>query len=65
MLELEKGDVFVLATDGVYEHVGPRFVVNAIKDGAGDLDAAAKLIVDEAYRHGSPDNLTVQIVTDR
>jgi serine/threonine protein phosphatase PrpC/ribosomal protein L39E len=62
MLDIEKGDAFVLATDGVYDHVGPRFVVNAIKTGAGDLDAAAKLIVDEAYRHGSTDNLTVQIV---
>jgi serine/threonine protein phosphatase PrpC len=62
MLEVEKGDVFVLATDGVYAHVGPRFVVNAIRDGAGDLDAAAKMIIAEAHRHGSADNLTVQIV---
>jgi serine/threonine protein kinase len=62
MLEIEKGDVFVLATDGVYDHIGPRFVVNAIRDGANDLDAAAGMIVEEAYRHGSTDNLTVQIV---
>jgi serine/threonine protein phosphatase PrpC len=62
MLEIEKGDVFVLATDGAYAHVGPRFVVNAIRTGAGDLDAAARMIVEEALRHGSADNLTVQIV---
>ena len=31
MLALEKGDVFVLATDGVYEHVGARFIAEAIK----------------------------------
>ena len=62
MLEIEKGDLFVLATDGVYAHVGPRFVVNAITSGAGDLDAAARMIVEEAFRHGSADNLTVQIV---
>src|SRR5215475_9018973 len=61
MLEIEKGDVFVLATDGVCAHVGPRFVLNAIAS-AGDLDAAARMIVEEAYRHGSADNLTVQIV---
>ena len=61
-LPLEKGDVFVLATDGVYEHVGARFVANAIGDSATDLDRAARAIVEEAYRHGSPDNLTVQIV---
>jgi serine/threonine protein phosphatase PrpC/ribosomal protein L39E len=62
MLEIEKGDLFVLATDGVYAHVGPRFVVNAITSNAGDLDAAARMIVEEAFRHGSADNLTVQIV---
>jgi serine/threonine protein phosphatase PrpC/ribosomal protein L39E len=62
MLEIEKGEVFVLATDGVYAHVGPRFVVNSITSGAGDLDAAARMIVEEAFHHGSADNLTVQIV---
>jgi serine/threonine protein phosphatase PrpC/ribosomal protein L39E len=62
MLEIEKGDLFVLATDGVYAHVGPRYVVNAITSSAGDLDAAARMIVEEAFRHGSADNLTVQIV---
>jgi serine/threonine protein phosphatase PrpC/ribosomal protein L39E len=61
VLEIEKGDLFVLATDGVYAHVGPRFVVT-ITTGAGDLDAAAGTIVEEAFRHGSGDNLTVQIV---
>ncbi len=59
MVPLEKGDVFVLATDGVYDYVGDRFIVDAI---GGDWDSAAKRIVDEAYHRGSPDNLTVQIV---
>jgi len=59
---VEAGDVFVLATDGVYEHVTHRFVVHVLRDHAGDLDAAAKAIVGEAYNNGSDDNLTVQIV---
>ena len=54
------GDVFLLATDGVYEHVNPHFIAETVN--AGDLDRAAKTIVEEAYRQGSPDNLTVQIV---
>jgi len=62
VLQVEKGDVFLLATDGVYEHVGPRFILNAIKQGTQDLDAAAKAIVEEAYQKGSADNLTLQIV---
>ena len=31
-LQLEKGDMFLLATDGVYEHVGDRFIAGAIND---------------------------------
>ena len=59
---IEKGDIFVLATDGVYEHAGNRFAAQAIHDHAQDLDEAARIIVGEALRQGSQDNLTVQIV---
>ena len=59
---IETGDVFVLATDGVYEHVEDAWIAAAIRDHAHDLDRAAQGIVAEAYERGSPDNLTVQIV---
>ncbi|HTR58787.1 MAG TPA: bifunctional protein-serine/threonine kinase/phosphatase [Casimicrobiaceae bacterium] len=62
-LEIERGDVFILATDGVYEHVDAAFVAQAIRDARGNLDDAARAVVAEAYRHGSADNLTVQIVS--
>src|SRR5262245_6517234 len=61
-LEIERGDVFVLATDGVYEHVDATFVARAIRGARDHLDDAAREIVAEAYRRGSADNLTVQIV---
>ncbi|WP_407159592.1 protein kinase domain-containing protein [Bradyrhizobium sp. STM 3557] len=61
-VRIDSGDVFVLATDGVYEHVGPRFVADVLRDTSRDLDAAARIIVDEALAQGSPDNLTMQIV---
>ncbi len=61
-LPLEKGDIFVQATDGVCEHIDARLVTQAIADHAGDLDGAAKAIVAEAFSQGSADNLTVQIV---
>ncbi len=61
-LQIEAGDTFVLATDGVYEHLNARFIVKAIKDKANDLEGAAKSIVEAAYEEDSPDNLTFQIV---
>ena len=60
-VELDEGDVLVLATDGVYEHVESRAVVKVIR-AAAELDGAARQIVEAAYDRGSPDNLTIQIV---
>jgi serine/threonine protein phosphatase PrpC len=61
-LPIDAGDMFVLASDGVYEHVDAAFVVEAIRHDRGNLEQAAHAIVDEALRRGSADNLTVQIV---
>jgi serine/threonine protein kinase/serine/threonine protein phosphatase PrpC len=61
-VKVEKGDLFLLATDGVYEHVGDRFVTESLKASALDLDVVAKTIVEEAKRQGSPDNVTLQVV---
>ncbi|HKS19854.1 MAG TPA: bifunctional protein-serine/threonine kinase/phosphatase [Bradyrhizobium sp.] len=62
MLKVEKGDIFVLVTDGIYEHAPARQIAKAIADSAGDLDQAALAIVRQAFEAGSPDNLTAQIV---
>jgi len=61
-LDLSVGDVFVLATDGVYEHANPGYVARTIRAVAGDLDEAARQIVEKALTNGSGDNLTIQIV---
>jgi serine/threonine protein phosphatase PrpC len=61
-LPMAQGDVFLLTTDGVHEHVGPRFIAKAIADRPADLDSAAQAIAAEAFKQGSTDNLTVQIV---
>ena len=60
-LQLEAGDLFLLATDGVYEHTDAPCVRAAIA-AAPDLDSAARVIADEALARGSGDNLTVQLV---
>ena len=59
---LQAGDVLVQATDGVYEHLGPRDMARLIVAQGADLDAAARALVDQAIGQGSPDNLTVQIL---
>ena len=61
-LPVEQGDIFVLATDGIYEHAGSRVIIHAINEHAHDLDAAAKSVVDQAFTQGSEDNLTIQIL---
>ena len=60
--EVEKGDVFVLATDGVYEYASAEFIVGVLRACDGDFDAAARSVAEEALQRGSPDNLTIQIV---
>lgn len=59
---LKVGDVFVLATDGVYEHASAREISQIIRSHGDDLDGAAQAIVKTAFDAGSPDNLTLQIV---
>ena len=61
-LDLAPGDLFLLATDGVYEHVSAGAITQALAQHAGDVDAAARAIVEQAVANDSPDNLTVQIV---
>ncbi len=61
-LPLEEGELLLLATDGVYEFIDAACVATAIESCAGNLDNAARSIVEAAYQRGSGDNLTLQIV---
>ncbi len=61
-LPLAVGDLFLLATDGVYEHIGAREVAQLVAEHGDDLDLAARRIVERALANGSDDNLTAQLV---
>ena len=61
-LSVDKGDVFLLATDGIHEHVDPDLIISLIQEHQDDLDQAAKQIITNAYALGSADNLTAQLV---
>jgi serine/threonine protein phosphatase PrpC len=61
-LPIEIGATFLLATDGVYEHVSERLIVDTLLEPGIELDRAAERLVRAAHENGSPDNLTVQVV---
>ena len=61
-LAVEKGDIFIFMTDGVFEYANPHFIVKTIRAHEADLPTAAKALVNEAFAQGSGDNLTAQIV---
>lgn len=57
---VKAGDIFVLTTDGVHEHLG----FHALRDSMGQpsLDAVAEALAMSALEAGSDDNLTVQVL---
>lgn len=59
---LTEGDIFILATDGVYEFMDKPTLIDAIYQGSNDLDQVAKTLVEKALAAGSDDNLTLQII---
>ncbi|MFT6991711.1 MAG: serine/threonine protein phosphatase PrpC/ribosomal protein L39E [Paraglaciecola sp.] len=59
---IEQGDMFIFATDGVYEHVSNDFLISALSDDQIEINDVAKLLVETAYKIGSTDNLTAQVM---
>jgi serine/threonine protein phosphatase PrpC len=60
-IPIVKDDVFLLATDGVYEFVSATQITDSVAQ-ADTLDEAAERILSLALEAGSDDNLSVQIV---
>lgn len=61
-LPVSPGDIFLLATDGVYDYADASFILQQLAEPEADLDTAARAIADRAFEQGSPDNLTVQLL---
>ena len=61
-LPLQCGDLFLLATDGVYEHLDAKCLLDLLDQHTEDLDRAAQSIVERALEQGSGDNLTLQVL---
>ena len=58
----EPGEIYLLATDGAYEHLDAAAVHAALARHPDDFDAAAAALTGLALERGSQDNLTVQLV---
>ena len=61
-ISIEKNDIFILATDGVYEFIKDDFLLNNLENYKHDYNELAKLIINTALQNGSNDNLTIQII---
>ena len=61
ILPVNKGDMFVMATDGVYEFIDAEQIITCIV-ATESLDQAAEQIISQALENGSDDNLSIQIV---
>ncbi len=61
-VNLSVDDTFILMTDGIYEFISDKEIAVLCETHRGDLNQAAKTIVQKALENGSDDNLTVQIV---
>lgn len=59
---LEKGDVFLLMTDGVYEFIELNGLIDMLQASQDDFNDIAKEIIQKAMQNGSDDNLTLQIL---
>ncbi len=59
---LEKGDLFIQVTDGVYEFITDNNIKSIISQQPQQLQQAAKEIVETAAANKSDDNLTCQLI---
>lgn len=60
-VEIEKDDIFLLMTDGVYEFVDAEFINKSLEN-CEDYNQTAKDIIQKAMENKSDDNLTLQII---
>jgi serine/threonine protein phosphatase PrpC/predicted Ser/Thr protein kinase len=59
---LEKDDIFILMTDGVYEFCTSEFIRQTINENTNNFETVAKLLVQHALNNESQDNLTAQVI---
>ncbi|MBN7796735.1 bifunctional protein-serine/threonine kinase/phosphatase [Parahaliea mediterranea] len=61
-LALERGDLFLLTTDGVHDVLGAAQLAELLVNAGDDLAATCRTLCDTALRAGSDDNLSCQLL---
>lgn len=61
-VNLEKGDVYLFMTDGVYEFLADSLIAEHLQDAVTEPQAIAEAMVQHALANGSNDNLTCVVV---
>jgi serine/threonine protein phosphatase PrpC len=59
---VEHGDIYLLCSDGLTDVVSDAQISEIVTAAAGDMDVAARRLVDKANEHGGPDNISVVLV---
>ena len=61
-IPLEPGDLFVLTTDGIHDHLSAETIAAELATPGVDLDRAARTLAARALAAGSTDDRTVQLL---
>jgi len=61
-IPVEVGDVYMLATDGVYEYISNVDLRNCLRENASNPEQAARTLTKMALESGSTDNVTCQVM---
>lgn len=57
-MEAEDGDVYLICSDGLSDMIGGERIEQIMREQRGDLDAAARELIQAANRAGGDDNIT-------
>jgi PPM family protein phosphatase len=60
--KVESQDVLLLCSDGLTTMLPDAEIARILRDGGGDIDQAARALVDESNHKGGEDNITVLLV---
>src|SRR5580698_1331241 len=61
-LELKRGDLLLLTTDGLHGVVAEPEIKRILQDSESSLEARCEQLMDAAHQAGSPDNVTVMLM---